>query len=81
MESKDIVFNIRKSVELPENNSLLNMVKFADKVGELCFKAGEKAGEQKVVDWIEANKTVTRYWHWQDSGEWQAFLKSEELEG
>ena len=47
MEAKDAVINIRKSVELPEDRSLLNMLDFADKAAELSFRAGEQESDKK----------------------------------
>ena len=42
MGAKDIAVSLRKSVELPENRSLLNMLDFADEVAEISFKAGQR---------------------------------------
>ncbi|MFA5937196.1 MAG: hypothetical protein WC822_04970 [Candidatus Paceibacterota bacterium] len=69
---------IRRSVELPEKQDIVNMLSFTDKVAELSYKAGIKA----VSDFLKPKGTIGHRFDggtWiefaVDSYEWQAFLK------
>jgi len=65
IEAKDTAISIRKSVELPEDRSLLNMLDFADKVAEISFKAGHDQAKEEFElefnpDYLDFQKGVEK---------------------